>query len=155
MPTESDSSLLLEVRDLRVHFQLDEGTARSADGLSYSLERGRTLGVVGESGCGKTVTAQSILGIVPRPGRIVSGEIIYHPSGAPAIDLARLDPFGARIRAIRGKEIAYIFQEPMAALSPVHTIGHQMIERIRLHLHLSKDQARTESGKMLERGGMS
>ena len=146
--------MLLEVRDLRVHFQLDEGTVRAVDGLSYSLERGRTLGVVGESGCGKTVTAQSILGIVPRPGRIVSGEIIYHPSGAPAIDLARLDPFGARIRAIRGKEIAYIFQEPMAALSPVHTIGHQMIERIRLHLRLGKDEARAQAVEMLARVGM-
>ena len=150
----ADSSLLLEVRDLRVHFPLDEGTVRAVDGLSYSLERGRTLGVVGESGCGKTVTAQSILGIVPRPGRIVSGEIIYHPSDGPSIDLARLDPFGRRIRAIRGKEIAYIFQEPMAALSPVHTIGHQMIERIRLHLQLGKDEARAQAVEMLARVGM-
>src|SRR6266851_804613 len=150
----ADSSLLLEVRDLRVHFQLDEGTVRAVDGLSYSLARGRTLGVVGESGCGKTVTAQSILGIVPRPGRIVSGEIIYHPSDGPSIDLARLDPFGRRIRAIRGKEIAYIFQEPMAALSPVHTIGHQMIERIRLHLQLGKEEARAQAIEMLARVGM-
>jgi peptide/nickel transport system ATP-binding protein len=149
-----DNSLLLEVRDLRVHFPLDEGTVRAVDGLSYSLRRGRTLGVVGESGCGKTVTAQSILGIVPRPGRIVSGEIIYHPSDGPGIDLARLDPFGARIRAIRGKEIAYVFQEPMAALSPVHTIGHQMIERIRLHLRLGKEQARAQAVEMLARVGM-
>jgi peptide/nickel transport system ATP-binding protein len=150
----ANGSRLLEVRDLRVHFPLDEGTVRAVDGLSYSLRRGRTLGVVGESGCGKTVTAQSILGIVPRPGRIVSGEIIYHPSDGPGIDLARLDPFGARIRAIRGKEIAYVFQEPMAALSPVHTIGHQMIERIRLHLRLGKEQARAQAVEMLARVGM-
>ncbi len=150
----ADSSLLLEVRDLRVQFPLDEGTVRAVDGLSYALRRGRTLGVVGESGCGKTVTAQSILGLVPRPGRIVSGEIIYHPSDGPSIDLARLDPFGARIRAIRGKEIAYIFQEPMAALSPVHTIGHQMIERIRLHRRLGKDEARAQAVEMLARVGM-
>src|SRR5713226_1300647 len=150
----ADSSLLLEVRDLRVHFPLDEGTVRAVDGLSYSLQRGRTLGVVGESGCGKTVTAQSILGIVPRPGRIVSGEIIYHPSDGRPIDLARLDPFGPQIRAIRGREIAYIFQEPMAALSPVHTIGHQMIERIRLHLRLGKDEARAQAVEMLARVGM-
>src|SRR5713101_3495006 len=109
----ADSSTLLEVRDLRVHFHLDEGTVRAVDGLSYTLERGRTLGVVGESGCGKTVTAQSVLGIVPWHGRSVSGEIIYHPTDGSALDLARLDPFGPRIRAIRGKEIAYIFQEPM------------------------------------------
>ncbi len=150
----ADSSLLLEVRDLRVQFPLDEGTVRAVDGLSYALRRGRTLGVVGESGCGKTVTAQSILGLVPRPGRIVSGEIIYHPSDGPSIDLAQLDPFGARIRGIRGKEIAYIFQEPMAALSPVHTIGHQMIERIRLHLRLGKDEARAQAVEMLARVGM-
>jgi peptide/nickel transport system ATP-binding protein len=150
----ADSSLL-EVRDLSVHFPLDEGTVRAVDGLSYSLDRGRTLGVVGESGCGKTVTAQSILRILPRPGKIVRGEIIYYPRGDPPVDLTRLDAFGDEIRAIRGKEIAYIFQEPMASLSPVHTIGHQMTERLRLHLHLSKDQARTESVQMLERVGMS
>src|SRR3954469_18352626 len=86
--------LLLEVRDLRVQFPLDEGTVRAVDGLSYSLERGRTLGVVGESGCGKTITAQSILRIVPKPGRIVGGEIIYHPLDRPSIDLAKLDPYG-------------------------------------------------------------
>jgi peptide/nickel transport system ATP-binding protein len=146
--------VLLEVRDLRVQFQLDEGTVRAVDGLSYSLDRGRTLGVVGESGCGKTITAQSILRIVPKPGRIVGGEIIYHPQKGPPIDLARLNPYGDEIRAIRGKEIAYIFQEPMASLSPVHTIGHQMIERIRIHLKLDADQARKRALGMLEMVGM-
>jgi peptide/nickel transport system ATP-binding protein len=145
---------LLEVRDLRVYFALDEGTVRAVDGLSYSLERGRTLGVVGESGCGKTVTAQAVLGIVPRPGRIVGGEIVYHPRNGSPIDLAQLDPYGDKIRAVRGREIAYIFQEPMAALSPVHTIGHQMIERIRLHLHVGKDEARIQAIDMLSRVGM-
>jgi len=142
------------VRDLRVDFPLDEGTVRAVDGVTYSLERGRTLGVVGESGCGKTVTAQSILRIVPRPGRIVGGEILYYPPNGPALDLVKLDPYGPRIRAIRGKEIAYIFQEPMAALSPVHTIGHQMAERIRLHLGLSKDEARARAVETLARVGM-
>ncbi len=135
-------------------FPLDEGTVRAVDGVTYSLERGRTLGVVGESGCGKTVTAQSILRIVPRPGRIVGGEILYYPPNGPALDLVKLDPYGPRIRAIRGKEIAYIFQEPMAALSPVHTIGHQMAERIRLHLGLSKDEARARAVETLARVGM-
>jgi len=146
--------VLLEVRDLRVHFPLDEGTVRAVDGLSYTLHRGRTLGVVGESGCGKTVTAQSILRIVPKPGRIVGGEIIYHPRGGVPIDLARLDPYGPRIRAIRGREIAYVFQEPMASLSPLHTIGHQMIERVRLHLRLGRDAARARAVELLERVGM-
>src|SRR5581483_6277079 len=83
--------LLLDVRDLRVQFPLDEGTVRAVDGVSYALRRGRTLGVVGESGCGKTVTAQSILRIVPRPGRIVGGEILYYPPNGAAVDLAALD----------------------------------------------------------------
>jgi len=145
---------LLEVRDLRVEFELDEGTVRAVDGLSYSVHRGRTLGIVGESGCGKTVSAQSILRIVPRPGRIVSGQILFHQTDGITIDLARLDPRGPRIRAIRGKEIAYIFQEPMAALSPVHTIGHQMIERVRLHLGVNEERARAQSIEMLMRVGM-
>jgi oligopeptide/dipeptide ABC transporter ATP-binding protein len=139
---------------LRVHFPLDEGLVRAVDGVSYVLHRGRTLGVVGESGCGKTVTAQSILRIVPRPGRIVGGEIIYYPPNRTPIDLAKLDPRGARIRAIRGREIAYIFQEPMAALSPVHTIAHQMIERVRLHLGFGKAEARARAIATLARVGM-
>jgi oligopeptide/dipeptide ABC transporter ATP-binding protein len=151
---EDSEESLLEVRDLRVHFQLDEGTVRAVDGLSYSLARGRTLGVVGESGCGKTITAQSILRIVPKPGRIVGGEIIYHPKKGPPLDLARLDPYGNEIRSIRGREIAYIFQEPMASLSPVHTIGHQMIERARLHLKVGAGEARQRAIGMLDMVGM-
>jgi peptide/nickel transport system ATP-binding protein len=154
LQTRAPDDVLLEVRDLRVHFVLDEGVVRAVDGLTYSLPRGRTLGVVGESGCGKTVTAQSVLRIVPKPGRIVGGQIIYHPLGRPPLDLARLDPYGDEIRAIRGKEIAYIFQEPMASLSPVHTIGHQMIERIRLHMRLAAGQARQRAVEMLDRVGM-
>jgi oligopeptide/dipeptide ABC transporter ATP-binding protein len=146
---------LLDVRDLCVQFRLEEGVVRAVDGLSYHVQRGRTLGIVGESGCGKTVTAQAILGIVPRPGRVTGGQIRYHPSpDAEPLDLARLDPAGPRIRAIRGKEIAYIFQEPMAALSPVHTIGHQMMERVQLHLKTSRDEARAQSVEMLARVGM-
>jgi peptide/nickel transport system ATP-binding protein len=145
---------LLEVRDLRTYFDLDEGTVRAVDGVSYTLGRGRTLGIVGESGSGKSVTAQSVLGIVPRPGRIVSGQILYRRAGGQPVDLARLDPRGAAIRAIRGKEIAYISQEPMAALSPVHTIGHLIVERIQLHLKLRKDEARARAIEVLARVGM-
>jgi peptide/nickel transport system ATP-binding protein len=151
---DAEAAPLLEVRDLHVAFEVQEGPVQAVDGLSYSVRRGRTLGIVGESGCGKTVTAQAILGIVPPPGRIVSGEILFYPPGGSPIDLAQLDPRGARIRAIRGKEIAYVFQEPMAALSPVHTIGHQMIERVRLHLGLDRDAARAHCVDMLARVGM-
>jgi peptide/nickel transport system ATP-binding protein len=153
-PDPPAPDLLLDVRDLRVQFPLDEGTVRAVDGVSYSLRRGRTLGVVGESGCGKTVTAQSILRIVPRPGQIVGGEILYYPPDGSVVDLVTLDSRGERIRKIRGKEIAYIFQEPMAALSPVHTIAHQMIERIRLHLKLGKAEARERAVDTLARVGM-
>jgi peptide/nickel transport system ATP-binding protein len=149
-----ESSPLLDVRDLRVQFMLDEGVVRAVDGLTYSIRRGRTLGIVGESGCGKTVTAQAILRIVPRPGRITAGQIVYHQPDGKSVDLTRLDPTGSQIRAIRGKEIAYIFQEPMAALSPLHTIGHQLVERVRLHLKLRRDEARAHCVDILDRVGM-
>lgn len=99
----------LEVRDLCVDFVLDEGTVHAVSGLSYSVQRGRTLGIVGESGRGKTVTAQSVLGILPRPGRIVAGEIVFHQRQDTPVELAGLDPFGPRMPSIRGSEIAYIF----------------------------------------------
>jgi peptide/nickel transport system ATP-binding protein len=150
--------LLLQVKDLRVHFPLDEGTVKAVDGVSYELNRGRTLGIVGESGCGKSVTAQAVLRITPRPGRVVDGEIIYHrrrdDGTTEAIDLAKLDPRGEEIQRIRGKEIAYISQEPMAALSPVHRVGHLIGERLRLHLKVSKDEARERTIEILARVGM-
>ncbi|MGI8855353.1 MAG: ABC transporter ATP-binding protein [Thermomicrobiales bacterium] len=154
--------VLLEVRNLKTHFFTDEGVVRAVDGVSYTLRRGRTLGIVGESGCGKSVTAQSILRIVPRPGRIVEGEILFHrqrPSGtnsaAPeAVDLTQMDPSGKEIRSIRGNEIALIFQEPMSSLSPVHTIGHQMIETIRLHQKVGKAEARERAVEALRRVGI-
>jgi oligopeptide/dipeptide ABC transporter ATP-binding protein len=154
--------ILLEVKDLKVHFSMREGTTRAVDGVSYTLHRGETLGIVGESGCGKSVTAQSILGIVPSPGRIVGGQILYHRRRTDregrvttdVIDLAQLDPEGAVIRSIRGAEISYIFQEPSATLSPVHTIGHQIIETIQLHQHVDKSAARKRAIEALDRVGM-
>ena len=151
---DTADDLLLEVRDLRTYFPLDEGLVRAVDGVSYTLRRGRTLGIVGESGCGKSVTAQSILRIVPKPGRVVGGQILFHRRPEHVLDLAHLDPNGPAIRAIRGKEIAYISQEPMAALSPVHTIGHMLLERIRLHLGLDKEAARAHAIDVMRRVGM-
>jgi peptide/nickel transport system ATP-binding protein len=157
--TDGDASgdLLLEVRDLRTYFPLHEGTVRAVDGVSFTIRRGRILGIVGESGCGKSVTAQSILRIVPPPGRIVSGEIIYHRRdvrGDAPIDLTKLQPYGPQIRDIRGNEISYIFQEPMASLSPVHTIGHQIVETIVLHQRVRKDEARARAIEVLHHVGM-
>jgi len=147
------NEVLLEVKNLRTYFFLDEGTVKSVDGASFDIYRGQTLGVVGESGCGKSVTARSILRIVDPPGRIVEGQILYH-RGREVVDLARLDPRSDVIRSIRGAEIAMIFQEPMTSFSPVHTIGNQIIEAIRLHQDVSKAQAREQAIAMLHRVGM-
>jgi peptide/nickel transport system ATP-binding protein len=145
---------LLEIRDLKTQFFTEDGIVHAVDGVSYDVEEGETLGLVGESGCGKSVTAQAVLRITPKPGRVVGGQILFHRRPGQTIDLSKLDPGGPEIRAIRGKEIAYISQEPMAALSPVHTIGHMLLERIRLHLKLDRDAARQHAIDVLTRVGM-
>ncbi len=132
----SDQTPLLSVRDLKVSFTLDEGLVRAVDGTSFDVMPGQVLGVVGESGCGKSVTMRAILQLVERPGRITGGEIRFRRrDGGEPVDLARLSPRGAEMRDIRGGEIALIPQEPMAAFSPVHTVGDQIVEAIQLHSH--------------------
>ena len=132
---------LLSVRDLKVSFALDEGLVRAVDGTSFDVMPGQVLGIVGESGCGKSVTMKAILQLVELPGRITSGEIRFRrrppgqEEGGEVVDLAQLSPRGALMRDIRGGEIALIPQEPMAAFSPVHTVGDQVIEAILLHSH--------------------
>jgi peptide/nickel transport system ATP-binding protein len=157
----TSSDLLLEVKNLHTHFFTDEGVVKAVDGADFTLRRGQTLGIVGESGCGKSVTARSILQIVDPPGRVVKGEMLfYRPRNANGVtqeevlDLAKLNPRGKEIRAIRGKEISMIFQEPMSSLSPVHTIGNQMMESIMLHLFVNKEQARKLAIEMLGRVGI-
>ena len=149
---------LLSVRNLKTYFHQDEGTVLAVDGVSFDVMPGATLGIVGESGCGKSVTARSILRIVDRPGRIVEGEIHFRrrANGGPAttVDLATLDPNGAEMRAIRGAEIALIFQEPMSSFSPVHTIGNQIVEAILLHQAVTPRQARGQAIEILARVGM-
>ncbi len=115
---------------------------------------GGTVCLVNESGCGKSVTARSILQIVDRPGRIVEGEILLHRSDGEVVDLAGLSPHGKTMRAIRGKEISMIFQEPMSSLSPVHTIGNQIMEAILLHFDVDKEEARTRAIELLKRVGI-
>jgi peptide/nickel transport system ATP-binding protein len=153
---------LLSVRDLKTYFMQDEGTVKAVDGVSFDLYPGATLGIVGESGCGKSVTARSILGIVDRPGRIVDGEIRFRRQTAyraaesgTVVDLAKLPTNGPEIRAIRGAEIALIFQEPMSSFSPVHTVGNQIVEAIMLHQHVDRGQARARTIEMLRRVGVS
>lgn len=154
----SSQELLIDIRGLKTHFPLDEGVVKAVDGVDLSIHRNRTLCVVGESGCGKSITARSILQIVDKPGRIVEGSILYYrQSGVgnvEVIDLAALDPYGAAIRDIRGKEISMVFQEPMTSLSPVHTIGRQITEAIRLHMPLSKREAKAHAIEMLRHVGI-
>ena len=148
---------LVDVHNLKTYFFLDEGVVRAVDGVDFSIRRGQTLGVVGESGCGKSVTARSILRIVPKPGRIVGGEITLHRSVnekdrlamTDVVTLTDLDPMSREIRSIRGHEIALVPQEPMASLSMVHTIGDQIMEAILLHQKVGKAEARQKAIEML------
>jgi len=156
--------LLLEVKNLKTYFFLDEGTARAVDGVDFDIRHSQTLGVVGESGCGKSVTARSILGIVPKPGRIVEGEITLHRAMSgngrdgcvltEAVRLTDLDPKGTTMRSIRGCEIALVPQEPMMSLSPVHTVGNQIMEAITLHQKVTKSEARDKAVDILDRVGL-
>ncbi len=132
---------LLSVRDLKTHFMMDEGVVKAVDGVSFDVHAGRVFGIVGESGCGKSVTMKAVLRVVEPPGRIVGGSILLR-RGEEVIDLARLAPNGKEMRSIRGAEIALIPQEPMASFSPVHTIGNQIIETILLHRPVSRAEAR-------------
>ncbi|MBB3948824.1 ABC transporter ATP-binding protein [Aureimonas jatrophae] len=141
--------LVLEVRDLRTHFENRTGVLKAVDGVGFDVRRGRTLAVVGESGSGKSVTARSILQIVDRPGRIVGGSMLLHRQDGTSVDLAQLDPRGREIRAVRGREIAMIFQEPMSSLSPVHTIGSQIEEALAVHLDLTRTEARRRAVDLL------
>ena len=149
---------LLSVRNLKTCFFSDEGTVKAVDGVSFNVYPQQTIGIVGESGCGKTVTALSVLRIVARPGRIVEGEILLRRDAAEGqeleVDLTQLKAQGKEMQAIRGSEIALIFQEPMTSFSPVHTIGNQMIEVIRLHQGVSAEEATERSIEMLQSVGV-
>jgi peptide/nickel transport system ATP-binding protein len=158
---QAHEDVLLEIRRLETHFFTPEGVVKAVDGVDLAVRRGRTLCVVGESGSGKSVMAHSILQVVGQPGRIVGGEILLRrrtpgdPPGTEEVDLATLDPKGGAIRAIRGREIAMIFQEPMTSLSPVHTIGNQLVEGIRLHFDVTREEARARGIEALRQVGIS
>ena len=158
MMPDTSSNVLLELRDLKVHFFTNEGVVKAVDSVSYTIQSGRTLCVVGESGSGKSVAARAILGIVHRPGKIVGGSVLYHKPlayGQPeTIDIAALNPRGAKIRSIRGNEISMIFQEPMTSFSPMYTVGNQIMEAIRLHENVSKAEARNRAIELLRRVGI-
>ena len=145
---------LIEVRGLKTYFYTEDGIVRAVDGVDYVIEQEETLGVVGESGCGKSVTALSIMGLVQMPpGKIEEGEILFHRDGVVK-DLTKFDPKGREMRSIRGNEIAMIFQEPMTSLNPVYTIGNQIMEAIILHQKLDKKEAKKKAIEMLRAVGI-
>jgi oligopeptide/dipeptide ABC transporter ATP-binding protein len=145
---------LLEAKDVHTWFFTNEGTVRAVDGASFSVDTGATVCVVGESGCGKSIMARSVLNLIDKPGRIVKGSITYRYADGATVDTVALDPRGPRIRQIRGREIAMIFQEPMSSLGPVNRIGDQLVETIRLHLGADKDEAARRSLELLEKVGI-
>lgn len=154
----ANSETLLKVENLQTYFMLDEGTVRAVDGCTFEIKRGQTLGVVGESGCGKSITARSVLRLLPEAGHIVGGEITFYRqrkksdsfSMAEEVKLHEVDPRGDLIRSIRGAEIALVPQEPMTSLSPLYTVGNQIMEAILLHQKVDKQEARRLAIEMLE-----
>jgi ABC-type dipeptide/oligopeptide/nickel transport system ATPase component len=173
---------LLEVKDLKVEFNIRGGVVKAVDGLNFEIKRGQTVGIIGESGCGKSVTARAILRMIPKIGKITQGNILYYrspkynksPGDKPeVIDMTKVDPDGELVRRIRGGEIAMIFQEPMSSLTPVYTagthineavtlhrffplkkVGDQMIEKIMEYRGVTKEEAREIAKDMLRRVGI-
>ena len=148
------NEVFLEVKGLRTHFFTDEGVVKAVDGADFQVRRGKTLCIVGESGCGKSITARSILQLLAKIGKIVEGEILLSRDSGEVLDLAALKPQSKVMQSIRGKEISMIFQEPMSSLSPVHTIGNQIMEAIQLHFDTDKKEAKRRAIDILERVGI-
>ena len=172
------SEKLVEIKDLRVEFDVRAGIVKGVDGVSFDINRGETIGVIGESGCGKSVTARAILQMIPKPGKIAHGEVLYHRAvkgngQSEIVNVTQLDPDGQTIREIRGGEIGMIFQEPMSSLTPVYTagshineavslhrllpvskVGDQIAETIQAHRHVTKQEAREIGIDMLRKVGI-
>lgn len=146
-----DSPVILNIEDLRTYFFLEKGTVRAIDGVNLQLRRKRTLGLVGESGCGKSITAMSVMRLIQSPpGKIVAGHIYLRKKNQTAlVDLTQLHPRGAEMRNIRGAEIAMVFQEPMTSLNPLYTIGEQIAESVRLHQKVGRKEALERALEML------
>ena len=147
-------NILLDVENLKTHLPLEEGLLKAVDGVSFKIHRGETMGLVGESGCGKSMTVQTIMRIAPNFAEL-SGQVNFRRQNNTVVDLAQLDAHSADMRAIRGGEISMIFQEPMTSFSPLHTIGNQIIEAIRIHRTPDKKEARKIALDMLSRVGLS
>ncbi|GGH11844.1 ABC transporter ATP-binding protein [Alsobacter metallidurans] len=145
---------LVSIRDLAVDFTADAGLVHAVRGVSFDLYPGRTLAVVGESGSGKSVTANAMLRLLPKRGRIVNGSIMFRdPLGGGPVDIVKLDPDSEKMRQLRGARLAMIFQEPMTSLSPLHTVGDQVTEALRIHDGVSQEDAEARAMAVFERVG--
>ncbi|MFP4260539.1 MAG: ABC transporter ATP-binding protein [Opitutales bacterium] len=153
-PNPADEKLL-RIEDLKTYFYTEEGEIPAVDGVTLEVPRGKVLAIVGESGCGKSVTSFSILRLIQSPGKIVGGKILfYRPDGGEPLDILSLDEKSEELFQVRGGDISMIFQEPMSALSPVHTVGNQICEAILIHQDVSEEQARERAIEMLGKVGI-
>lgn len=145
----------LEIRDLKTYFFLDEGIVKAVDGVDLNVGDQETIGIIGESGCGKSVMAQSIMRLVVPPGEIVKGTAMLNRKNGNEVDIFALEPNSPELRSIRGNEIAMVFQEPMTSFSPVHTVGHQISEMVALHTHIKRLEIRDHVVGLFNRVGIS
>ena len=150
---KNDSSPILEIKNLKTYFFLEKSTVRALDGINLTLNRKKTLGLVGESGCGKSIMAMSVMRLIQSPpGKIVDGEINLHRKGGQeVVDLVKLEQYGAEMRDIRGREIAMVFQEPMTSLNPLYTIGDQIAEAVQAHQNVGHKEALERALEMLNK----
>lgn len=158
MPTDANITSadlpLVEIRNLRTHFFTDDGVVKAVEGVDLDVHANKTLCILGESGCGKSIMARSILRIVDAPGRIVDGSITYRAADGRTVDLARARAGSRELREVRGQDIAMIFQEPMSSLGPITKIGKQITETLRLHRDVSKSEAKEIAIEMLNKVGI-
>jgi oligopeptide/dipeptide ABC transporter ATP-binding protein len=151
---QNSNDHVLEIRDLEVVFDVEGGAVKAVNGVSLNLRRGKITAVVGESGCGKSVTSYSIMRLIQKPGRIAKGSITFNPEQGSAVDMVSLSEKDEQLYALRGGSLAMIFQEPMTALSPVYTVGNQICEAILLHQSVSEQEAKDLTIKMLAKVGI-
>ena len=149
-----DNNNIIEVKDLKINIKIDEGTLTAVRGVNFEIKKGETLGLVGESGCGKSLTSKAILGINEKKCK-ASGQIIFDADELGQVDLLALDPRGKEIRSVRGKQISMIFQEPMVAFSPMYTIGNQINEATMLHITKDKKKAKEISLEVMKKVGIA
>lgn len=145
---------LVEIRNLKTHFHTHDGIVKAVEGVDLDIHANKTLCILGESGCGKSIMARSILRIVDAPGKIVEGSILYRPGDGRSVDLARMRAGSRDLRDIRGQDIAMIFQEPMSSLGPITKVGKQIVETILLHRKVSKSEAKEQAIKLLDKVGI-